>query len=184
MSDPNPAARAGTEAPRKGAARFDETPGASRVDEALNDARLENLSARRPVAAGVLRAGALAPSALSTPHLLAEVARQAGGLLRKEVELAKAEARADLKGAAVMAKWFGVAGAVVFWGVGMLFVAAALALALVLPGWLAALIVAVALFLAAGLLAWLGWKRRIGLPLGVTRRTIREGVEWARNRFA
>lgn len=68
-------------------------------------------------------------------------------------------------------------------GLIMLFVAAAFALSLVIPGWLAALIVAVVLFLAAGLLARRGWSRRLRSPLEATRRTIREDVAWARRRF-
>jgi hypothetical protein len=114
---------------------------------------------------------------------VAEVVRDLKLLVKKEVALAKAEARADLAAGVGMAKWFALAGLMALWGGGMLFVTAAFALALVMPGWLAALVVAVALFLAAGLLAWAGWKRRIGPPLAATRRTIREDAAWARNGF-
>jgi membrane protein len=53
----------------------------------------------------------------------------------------------------------GTAGVVALYGVAALLVTAGLALSLVLPGWLAALIVGAALLLFAGLLAVVGRSR-------------------------
>ena len=51
---------------------------------------------------------------------------------------------------------FGTAGVVAMYGIGVLIATAVLLLALVLPAWLAALIVAVVLFAVAGVLGLLG----------------------------
>src|ERR1700731_1907972 len=85
----------------------------------------------------------------STRVLLGEIGRQLVRLAEEEVDLARAELASDARaaGRSVIAPRVGVAGGVV--GVTLLLVAAVLALTLVLPGWLAALIVAVAV-LAGG----------------------------------
>jgi membrane protein implicated in regulation of membrane protease activity len=53
---------------------------------------------------------------------------------------------------------FGGAGVVALLGVGALVTAAILALAAVMPGWLAAIVVAIVLFLVAAVLAFVGKK--------------------------
>lgn len=60
-----------------------------------------------------------------------------------------------------------IVGAVVIllFAVGVLLTSAVLALALVMPGWLAALLVAVVLIIAAGLVGLVGYRRlKLGLP--------------------
>jgi amino acid transporter len=72
------------------------------------------------------------------------------------VRLAQAEVTQKAKRLGLGAGLFGGAGVVALLGVNALVTAVVLALANVLPGWLAAIIVAVVLFLVAGVLALLG----------------------------
>ena len=78
--------------------------------------------------------------------------------MRDEVRLAQAEVTQKAKRLGIGAGLFGGAGIVALLGLGALVTAAILGLANVLPGWLAAIIVAVVLFLVAGVLALLGKK--------------------------
>ena len=98
------------------------------------------------------------PTTASTGELIGQLSDQLTRLVRDEVRLAQAEVTQKAKKLGVGIGLFGGAGVVALLGVGALVTAAILALALVLPGWLAGLIVAVALFLVAGVLALLGRK--------------------------
>ena len=88
--------------------------------------------------------------------LVHDLSEQTSALVRSEVELAKAELAAKGKAAVIGAGLFGAAGLLGFFGAGVLIATAILALALVLPAWAAALIVAVVLLAAAGVAALLG----------------------------
>jgi hypothetical protein len=72
------------------------------------------------------------------------------------VRLAQAEVTQKAKRFGIGAGLFGGAGLVAILGLGALVTAAILGLANVLPGWLAAVLVAVVLFAVAGVLALLG----------------------------
>jgi uncharacterized membrane protein YqjE len=102
---------------------------------------------------------------MSAPHdtdketlgaLVHDLSEQTSALVRSEVELAKAELAAKGKAAGVGAGMFGAAGILGLFGLGVLIATVILALALVLPAWAAALIVAVVLFVAAGIAAVVG----------------------------
>jgi uncharacterized membrane protein len=58
------------------------------------------------------------------------------------------------------------------------------ALARVMPGWLAALVVAGVVLLIAGVVAYLSWGRRVTSPLQLTRKTLKEDAQWAKERLA
>jgi uncharacterized membrane protein YqjE len=121
-----------------------------------------------------------------TRDLVGELARKASDLARKEVELAKAELRADLRTEIKMASGLGVAGLCAIFTVQLLLTAVVLALmeAQVLPGWAAALIVAaVVLAIGAGVGLW-SWARRVKKPLVTTRRSMQENVRWAKAQIA
>jgi uncharacterized membrane protein YqjE len=123
---------------------------------------------------------------MPTKDLVTELARKASALARKEVELAKAEVKDDVRSSARMAGGLGVAGVCALVTVVMLLVALVLALAEggVMPGWAAALLVA-AVVLAIGTAAGLwGWAKRVRKPLDTTRRSVRENVRWAKERMA
>ncbi|HEX9241825.1 MAG TPA: phage holin family protein [Anaeromyxobacter sp.] len=123
---------------------------------------------------------------MRTRDLVGELARKASLLARKEVELAKAELKADVRREVRTAGGLGVAGLCAVFTVQLLFVAVVLALMEggVLHGWAAALVVA-AVVLAVGTAAGLwGWARRVRKPLDTTRRSLREDVRWAKEQIA
>jgi hypothetical protein len=122
--------------------------------------------------------------ALSTRQLLTRLLETVSLLVTKEVELARAELKADLKAELDMVKLLVTAGVVAVFGVNMLLVAAVFALTVWIPGWLAALGVAVLLLAIGGLLALVGWKRRVSAPLAVTRKIVKEDMQWAKERLA
>lgn len=121
---------------------------------------------------------------LSTRQLLMRLLETVSLLVTKEVELARAELRADVKAELSMVTLLGVAGVVAVFGVNMLLVAATFALTVWMPGWLAALGIAGLLLAIGALLGLVGWKQRVSAPLAVTRKTVREDVQWARERLA
>jgi uncharacterized membrane protein YqjE len=88
--------------------------------------------------------------------LVHQLSEQTSALVRSEVELAKAELTEKGKNAGVGIGLFSAAGLLAFFGGAVLITTAVLALALVLPAWAAALIVAVTLFVAAGVAAMAG----------------------------
>ena len=101
----------------------------------------------------------------STSELMHDLTDQVSTLVRDEVRLATAELKTKGKNAGLGAGMLGAAGVMAAYGGLVAIACAVLAWALALPAWLAALIVAVALFVAAGMLALLGRGRlRRGTP--------------------
>lgn len=113
-----------------------------------------------PGIGGATRASVTAadPADPSTGQLISRLTEQISTLVRSEARLAQVEVTAKAKRLGVGAGLFGGAGLVAFLGLATLITTAILALALVLPAWLAALIVTVVLFAAAGVLALIGKK--------------------------
>src|SRR5262249_14393323 len=110
--------------------------------------------------------GAIPPIDLTPANqLMGELTHTLSKLLAKHVELAKAEAVMQAKREARTAVGFLVAGALGYAGMLLLLGGAVLALALVLPGWAAALLVGLVLFAAAGLVAFIGYRQRVRRPL-------------------
>jgi Putative Actinobacterial Holin-X, holin superfamily III len=114
----------------------------------------------QPPTGGATRAQALPPDQrnASTGQLISDLTDQVTRLVRDEVRLAQAEVTQKARRLGIGAGLFGGAGLVAVLGLSALVTAAVLALAEVLPGWLAGLLVAVVLFLVAGVLALLGRK--------------------------
>jgi hypothetical protein len=102
----------------------------------------------------------------STAELVQQASEQLSRLVRDEITLAKAELAEKGKRAGIGAGLFGGAGALAMYGLGAAIATGIIALDLVLPLWLAALIVTVVLFAVAGVLALLGKKQisRAGPP--------------------
>ena len=98
------------------------------------------------------------PENASTGQLIGQLTEQISRLVRDEARLAQAEVTRKAKRLGVGAGLFGGAGLVAFFGLAALITAAILALALVLPAWLAALLVGVVLLVVAGVLALVGKK--------------------------
>ena len=80
-------------------------------------------------------------------------------LVRDEMQLAQVELSAKAKTAGVGIGAFGGAGVLAFYGGALLLAAAVLGLALVLPTWLAAVIVGVVVLAIAGVAALIGKKK-------------------------
>ena len=96
------------------------------------------------------------PSDPSLGELVSRLSQQTSQLVRDEVRLAQLELGQKAKKGGIGAGLIGAGSVVAVYGVGALVAAAIFALDLVLPGWAAALCVAGALFLLAGLAAVLG----------------------------
>lgn len=121
----------------------------------------------------------------STADLLRQLSQQTGDLVRKEMELAKAEVREKGRAAGLAGGMFGGAGLVALFGVGALTAAAILALATAVDGWLAALIVGLVYLAVAGVLALTGKKKveRATPPLPEQAiESTKEDVEWTKGR--
>ncbi|SDD08406.1 phage holin family protein [Actinokineospora iranica] len=87
---------------------------------------------------------------LSTGELVGRLGEQVSHLIRDELALAKNELKDKGKQAGAGAAFGGAAAVLAWFGVGALVITVIAALALALPVWAAALIVAVALLAAAG----------------------------------
>ncbi|MEO5651993.1 MAG: phage holin family protein [Marmoricola sp.] len=101
-------------------------------------------------------ASAAEPTLGSLVHQLSE---QVPDLIRSEMRLAQAEMAEKGKRAGLGIGMFSAAGLLAFFGLATLITTAILALALVVPGWLAALIVALGLLAGAGAMAMVGKKQ-------------------------
>ena len=92
----------------------------------------------------------------TTGELITRLSSQVSELVRGEIALAKAELAQKGKRAGIGAGLAGAAGVLALYGVGALITTVIAALALVLPVWASALIVAVVIFVVAGVLGLLG----------------------------
>lgn len=95
----------------------------------------------------------------STAELVQKATEQVSRLIRDELALAKAELTEKGKHAGIGVGLFGGGGVLALYGLGALIAAIVLLLALVMPAWVAAVIVAVVLFGIAGILALVGKKQ-------------------------
>jgi membrane protein len=121
----------------------------------------------------------------STSNLLRELSQQTGDLVRKEMELAKAELREKGKAAGIAGGMFGGAGVTALYGVGALTAAAILGLATVLDAWVAGLVVGIAYLVLSGILALTGKKKVEQATPPVPEQAIESGkedVEWTKQR--
>jgi uncharacterized membrane protein YqjE len=117
--------------------------------------------------------GSAGPAQAPTAELVRQSAEQISRLVRDELALAKAEMTEKGKKAGVGAGLLGGGGVVALFGVAALLATVILALAEAMPGWLAALIVTVVLFAAAGVLALLGRRRLQQATPPVPQETVR-----------
>jgi hypothetical protein len=96
---------------------------------------------------------------LPMAQLVSQLGEQVSTLVRDELELARVEMVDKGKKAGTGAGLLGGAGVFALYGVSALLLAAGAALALVMPAWVAGLIVTVVLFAAAGVVALIGKKQ-------------------------
>lgn len=112
-------------------------------------------------------------------QLFSDASKDLSSILRSEVALAKVELKTEVTQGVKGAVFFVIAGVVAFFGAMMLLFAAAYGLfGLGLPRWVSFLIVAVVLFVVAGVAALVGKKQlsKVGPPER-TVRTTKETVE-------
>jgi uncharacterized membrane protein YqjE len=96
---------------------------------------------------------------LSTGQLMTRLSEQSSRLVRAELQLAQVELKGSAKHAGLGAGLFSVAGVLAWFGLGALIATAIIALALVLPLWVAALATTLVLFVAAGIAGLVGRKQ-------------------------
>lgn len=122
---------------------------------------------------------------LPTAELVKQLADETGTLVRQELALFRAEMLAKGRRAGVGLGELSGAGLMALFALGALTACVIAALALVMPVWAAALIVAVVYGIVAGVLALIGRKQlKETMPPAPERtaRTIKEDVEWAKTR--
>ena len=122
----------------------------------------------------------------SLGELLKQLSEQTTRLVHQELELAKAELTQKGKQAGAGAGLFGGAGAIGLAALGALTACFILALDLVMPAWLAALIVAVVYGIIAFVLVKQGQarvKRAVPPIPEQTIETVKEDVEWAKTQM-
>lgn len=105
-------------------------------------------------------------------QLVQDLSQQTATLVRQELRLAQLEMQQKGRRAGLGAGLFGGAGLVAVLGLGALVAAAILALATALDPWLSALIVAVVLFVVAGVAALVGKREVTDAVPPVPERTI------------
>ncbi len=121
----------------------------------------------------------------STGELLSRLSQQTSDLVRKEMELARAELTEKGKKAGLGAGMFGGAGVFGFLALGALTACAIAGLSEAMDTWLAALIVAVVYAAIAGVLALAGKNKVQDATPPVPERAVestKEDVEWAKTR--
>jgi uncharacterized membrane protein YqjE len=122
-----------------------------------------------------------------TQELVARLVRHSKLLVQAEVKLAKAELLEDVKREVHMVEGLGVAAICALVTVNLLLVALVLGLSLdtfVMPGWAAALTVAAVVLVIGTVAGLIGWAMRVKEPLAKTRKTLKEDVQWAKERMA
>lgn len=110
-------------------------------------------------AAVAARAASDDPADKTIGELFRSMSEDLSALVRDEIRLAQAEVGQKAKKAGIGIGAFGGAGVVALYGLGVLIAAAVLGLSNVVSPWLAALIVAVVLFVVAGIAALVGKKQ-------------------------
>jgi hypothetical protein len=121
---------------------------------------------------------------LSLRELITGITEKITLLAKKEAELATTEVKADLGSELSTAKGLAIAVLAGILGLNMLLVALVLTLATVMPGWLAAALIGAGLLVIGGIVGYVSWTGRVTSPLSVTRKTIKETAQWAKERLA
>ncbi len=119
----------------------------------------------------------------SLPDLLKHLSQETATLVRQEMELAKAEVTQKGKQAGIGVGIVGAAGVIGLLALGALTAAIVLALNIVMPAWLAALIVAIVYGAAAAVIGLKGKEKvqEATPPAPQTVETVKEDVQWAKN---
>ena len=121
----------------------------------------------------------------SIGDLFADLTADLRVLVRQEVALAKAEISDKVSHLGRDAATIAIGAVLLFVGFEALVATAIIALSLVLPAWLSALIVGAVLALVGGLLAWRGYRdiRQRGVMPQETVESIKEDAQWAKEQL-
>ena len=117
-------------------------------------------------------------SEASTRALVGEIGSELVQLAQTEVDLARAELASNVRSGRRALVGLGVATAAALVGVTLLLVSGVLGLAMLMPGWLAALVVAGVVFGVGASAGYIGWQQRPRSPLALTRKSLQEDWEW------
>ena len=116
--------------------------------------------------------------------LFADLSDKTTLLIRQEITLAKEEMKSKVKRAALDVVFFLIGAFIAYIGLLALIAAAALALSLVLPAWVATLIVGIVVILVGGILVWVGVNslKNINLKPERTIETLKDDVKAVKER--
>jgi uncharacterized membrane protein YqjE len=120
----------------------------------------------------------------STAHLVGAIGNQLLEIARIEVELLRAELASDARSGLRALVGLAVAAVAALAGLNLLLVAIVLALATIIPGWLAAAVVAAVVLGAGAVAGYVGWRQRPRSPLPLTRKSLKEDWEWLKAQLA
>jgi uncharacterized membrane protein YqjE len=123
------------------------------------------------------------PSTLSVGELVGEIKDEVVLLAKKQIELGRVELREDMRAEAATVGRLGIAAVGAIITVALLLVTVILALARVMPPWGAGLLVSGVVLLASAVAALIGWRKRVREPLGKTRASLKEDLEWMKERL-
>ncbi len=120
----------------------------------------------------------------SLGELFSDLSQGLSKMFRQEVELAKAELSVQIKTAIKSVVFIALGGAMLYAGFLGLIAAAILGLWAVLPLWLSALLIGLAVIAIGGFLAIKGIMdiKSKGIKPRRTIETVKEGIEWAKER--
>jgi uncharacterized membrane protein YqjE len=116
----------------------------------------------------------------SLKQILQDIVGHVSDILRSEVQLAKTEIREDVTHFAKVSSFIGLSGVLAFYAAGLILLSAVYALQGVMPSWLAALLVSVAVGIVAAILYVTGQRklRQISLRPDKTIQSLGDNVTW------
>lgn len=115
----------------------------------------------------------------SVPEVLRDISNGIQQIVRSEIKLAKIEVGETAKQARTSAVAFGGGGLLGVYAAGFLLLTVMFALEIVLPNWLAALIVGILALAGAGIGVSIGRERLKAIrPPSKTMQTVKEDLEW------
>jgi uncharacterized membrane protein YqjE len=119
-----------------------------------------------------------------TRALLGELGRQVVQLAQRELDLARVELARDVRAGRRALVGLGIAAVAALVALTLLMVAVAQALAALMPGWLATLVVAAVVLGVGATIGYAGWRHRPRSPLALTRKSLKEDLEWLKDQVA
>jgi hypothetical protein len=119
---------------------------------------------------------------MSTKELLNELISDGTLLAKRQIKLARLEAKEQLARERTTAELLGVGGALAYAALILLLVTTGLAIgAAIGPLWLGTLIVGGVLLIAAAIAGAIGWSARVRQPLSRSRKELEREITWAKH---